>query len=409
MLDYIYIHILRRRFRGRKIFNSLLLLLLAVPSAFSAAPAGLETLALSAKGGPAGLFGGKTLPPVEAPAVAPPFYAPAPDRGGYDWSGLPAYLFTDEEPLAKPIVEAINRTRKTLDVALYNLQIDDTVAALVKAKERGVKVRVLFDSAHVYPLAGKQIQAVIASGIETRAMNGRGGTGAMHCKYALFDGALLQTGSANWSGFAETFSYENIMFAADPDIVAGYGRTFEWMWLQAKPAGQPEAAAAKPSSPPFDPTPDVNFNGTMLPDYSFSPRGGTEAAIAKAIDAARSEADVAMFTFTSKPIMEALKRASARGVRVKLMLFIDQKFPFEQEARAGRMELHYKTGRLEKGQMHNKFAVLDGKLLINGSFNWTATAENSNTENTIFTMAPEYVSPYKAQFDRLFIKTSLPR
>ncbi len=373
----------------RNIFNSLLLLLLAVPSAFSAGSAGLENLT------------SKTLPSAAAPAVPFPFYAG--DRG-YDWSGLPAYIFTEEEALAKPLVEAIGRTRRTLDVALYNLQIDGAVEALVKARARGVKVRVLFDAAHVYPLAGKQIQSVIDSGIETRAMNGRGGTGAMHCKYALFDGTLLQTGSANWSGFAETFSYENIMFTADQDIVSGYGRNFDWMWAQAKPAGQPEAAAAKPSAPPSDPTPDVNFNGTLLPDYAFSPRGGTEAAIVKAIDAARSEADVAMFTFTSVNIMEALKRAAARGVRVKLMLFIGQKFPFAQEAKTSRMEMRFKNGRLEKGQMHNKFAVLDGRLLINGSFNWTVTAETSNTENTIFTTAPEYVSPYKAEFEKLFMQ-----
>jgi len=213
----------------RKIFNSLLLLLFAVPPVFSAAPAGLEALAL------------KTLPPVEAPAVPLPIYAPAAGRGAYDWSGLPAYIFTEEEPLARPIVEAIGRAGKTLDVALYNLMIDDTVSALIKAKERGVRVRVLFDSAHVYPAAGKQIQDVIKSGIETRAMNGRGGSGAMHCKYAIFDGALLQTGSANWSGFAETFSYENIMFVSDQDIVSGYGRNFDWMWAQAKPAGQPHS------------------------------------------------------------------------------------------------------------------------------------------------------------------------
>ena len=379
----------------RNIVNSLLLLLISVPAVFSAPPEALESVTL------------RTLPPLAVPAVPVPFYTP--DGARYNWSGLPAYVFTEQEPLAAPIVEAIGRTRETLDVALYNLQIDGAVDALVKAKARGVKVRVLFDAAHVYPQANKQIQAVLDSGLETRAMNGRGGSGAMHCKYALFDGALLQTGSANWSGFAETFSYENIMFVADADIVAGYERNFEWMWRQARPAGQPDAAAQKPSAPPVDPTPDVNFNGTQLPDYAFSPRGGTEAAIVAAIDAARSEADVAMFTFTSKNIMEALKRASARGVNVKLMLFIGQKFPFFQEAKTGRMELRFKEGRLEKGQMHNKFAVLDGKLLINGSFNWTVTAETSNTENTIFTMAPEYVTPYKAEFDKLFLQASPPK
>lgn len=380
----------------KKLIHLLLPALLCVP-AFGAPPAPLESLTL------------KTLPPVEAPAAGAPSYIPAPERGDYDWTGLPAYIFTDEEPLAAPIIDAIDRTAATLDVALYNLQIDGAVQALVRAKARGVRVRVLFDKAHVYPQANKQIQAVIDSGIEARAMNGRGGTGAMHCKYAIFDGQLLQTGSANWSGFAETFSYENVMFVADPDIVAGYGAAYEWMWAQARPAGQPEAAAAKPSAPPVDSTPDVNFNGALLPDYAFSPRGGTEEAIVRAIDAARSEAAVAMFTFTSRPVMDALERAAARGVRVKMMLFAGQKFPFLQETKASTITLRFKEGRKEQGQMHNKFAVLDGRLLINGSYNWTATAETANTENTIFTTEPAYVAPYKAEFDKLFLTAFPPK
>ncbi|MBI5743902.1 MAG: hypothetical protein HY952_05080 [Elusimicrobia bacterium] len=369
----------------RKLLNSLLLLSLFAPAARAANLEGVDL---------------RTLLP-RLPAQPIPLYTAQPEKAGYDWTGLPAYIFTEQERLSDPIVKAIDRTRRTLDVALYNLQLDDAVSALVRAKERGVKVRVIFDGAHVYPEAGKQIKAVIDSGIETRVMNGRGGTGAMHCKYALFDKTLLETGSANWSGFAESFSYENIMFAADPDLVSGYQADYEWMWGQARPAGQPQAAAAKPSAPPSDPTPDVNFNGTMLPDYVFSPRGGTEAAIIRAVDAARASVDLAMFTFTSRNIMESLKRASARGVKVKLLLFEGQKFPFFQEARAGRIELRFKPGRLEKGQMHNKFAVLDGRLLINGSYNWTGTAEDANTENTIFTMAPEYVAPYKAEFEKL--------
>jgi len=384
-----------RRLSVRRTLNTLLLLLLAAPAAFAGGVPGLEFLDLP-------LLRQTGLLP------APPAHMVSAARAGYDWSGLPAYIFTEQERLSPPIVDAINRTSRTLDVALYNLQIDDAVAALTRAKRRGVKVRVLFDKAHVSPEAGKQIKAVIDSGIETRIMNGRGGTGAMHCKYAVFDGTLLETGSANWSGFAESFSYENVMFMADPDIVAGYEANFEWMWAQGRPPDQPETPAAKPSAPPSDPTPDVSFNGTMLPDYVFSPRGGTEAAIVRAVDAARSEVDLAMFTFTSGRIMEAMKRAAARGVTVKLMLFSGQKFPFFGEAKASRMALRFKDGRLEKGQMHNKFAVLDGQLLINGSYNWTATAENGNTENTIFTTLPEYVGAYKAEFDKLYSSAREP-
>lgn len=378
----------------RKLLNSLLLLLLAVPSFISAAPpAGLETLAL------------KTLPPVEAPAVPLPFYDA--DRG-YDLTGLPAYIFTEEEKVSDAVTKAIERTHATLDVALYNLQIPAASGALIEAGRRGVKVRVILDYEHVYPKAGKEMQDLIDAGMDVRVMKGRAGSGSMHCKFAVFDGELLETGSANWSLSAQSASYENMMFVSDRRIIQGYQADFEWMWAQAKPAGKPDAPSARPTAPPADPKPSVNFNGTVLPNYIFSPRGGTEAAIVKAIDSARSEVDVAMFSFTSKPAMAALVRAAGRGVKVKMLLYVKSAFPFRDEAKKTGIEVRLKEGRAPNGLMHNKYAVLDGSLLVNGSFNWSAAAEELNTENTIFTMLPVYVSPYKAEFDKLFLQGLKP-
>lgn len=375
----------------RKSLNSLLLLLLAVPSILSAA--GLETLSL------------KTLPPVEAPAVPLPFYDT--DRG-YDLTGLPAYIFTEEEKVSDAVTKAIERTHATLDVALYNLQIPAASEALLKAGRRGVKVRVILDYEHVYPKAGKEMQDLIDAGMDVRVMKGRAGSGSMHCKFAVFDEELLETGSANWSLSAQSASYENMMFVSDRHIIQGYQADFEWMWAQAKPAGKPDAPSAKPTAPPADPKPSVNFNGTVLPNYIFSPRGGTEAAIVKAIDSARSEVDVAMFSFTSKPAMAALVRAAGRGVKVKMLLYIKSAFPFRDEAKKTGIEVRLKEGRVPNGLMHNKYAVMDGSLLVNGSFNWSATAEELNTENTIFTMLPVYVGPYKAEFDKLFLQGIKP-
>ena len=375
----------------KKILNSLLLLTLLIPPAFSAAFPGLETLTL------------KDLPETRAPAANPPYLLRPDGRvPGYDWSGLPAYIFTEEERVSPTLVTAIDRTRQTLDMALYNLQFEDTIQAMLRARARGVKVRMIFNYSHVYPKAGRQIQQVIDSGIETRVMKGRGGSGSMHCKYAIFDATLLETGSANWSNLAETGSYENMIFTVDPHIVRGYENNFEWMWAQAKPAGKPDAPSVAPTVPPSDPKPSVQFNGTTLANYIFSPRGGTTDVIAAAIDAARKEVDVAMFSFTSRPLMDALNRAVARGVKVKLLLYPKSSFPFKDEAKKNRITVHYKAGRTEYGIMHNKFAVLDSALLINGSFNWSATAENANTENTIFTMVPEYVKPFKAEFEKLY-------
>ncbi|KAF0125363.1 MAG: phospholipase D/transphosphatidylase [Elusimicrobia bacterium] len=343
--------------------------------------------------------------PFLSPLREPP---PAVAKVRFDHTGLPYHLFTEETVITPVLVRAINTVHTTLDVALYNLQLSEVVSAMIAARDRGVRVRVVLDDKHVFPKRNADIQRLLDSGMDVRLMRGRGRSGSMHNKYAIFDGVGLQTGSANWTWFAETASYENMLFLYDPYTIAGYQANFEWMWNQSRLASSPDAQAPPAGPIPTDPSPSLYFNGAALPRYAFSPRGGTEAAIIKAIDAARSEIKVAMFTLTSEPIMSALTRAAARGVSVKLMHNAGSSFPFFHDALKSRFDLRFSRGRTERGQMHNKFAVLDGSLLINGAFNWSATAENTNAENTIFTMEPYYVQVYAGEFDRLFAAAKAP-
>ncbi|MEW5905154.1 MAG: phospholipase D-like domain-containing protein [Elusimicrobiota bacterium] len=333
---------------------------------------------------------------------------PAAAKARFDHTGLPYHLFSEETAITPVLVRAISAVNSTLDVALYNLQLSDAVSAMVAARDRGVRVRVVLDAKHVFPKRNADIQRLLDAGMDVRVMNGRGRSGAMHNKYAIFDGVGLQTGSANWTWFAESASHENMMFIYDPYTIAGYQANFEWMWNQSRLASSPDAQAPPAGPVPADPSPSLYFNGAYIPRYAFSPRGGTEAAIIKALDASRSEIKVAMFTLTSEPVMEALKRAAARGVTVKLMHNAGSSFPFFQDALKSRFDLRFAGGRTERGQMHNKFAVLDGALLINGAHNWTNMAENNNTENTIFTTDPYYVRVFGAEFDRLFAGAKRP-
>jgi phosphatidylserine/phosphatidylglycerophosphate/cardiolipin synthase-like enzyme len=60
------------------------------------------------------------------------------------------------------------------------------------------------------------------------------------------------------------------------------------------------------------------------------------------------------------------------------------------------------TSSTHRGLMHNKFAVIDGRLLINGSFNWTRQACLYNQENVIVTDNPQLVRLFAAQFEALW-------
>ena len=354
---------------------------------------------LSANFGPA-----PVLP--EPPEAGEPVLTPLPDRGlKGDFTAVPEYSFGYLNDL---VVKAVNAGARTFDGAIFSITMKDIPDAIMAARARGVRARLIIDESHVYPRMDTQIKRMIQDGVNIRTLRGTRSYGVMHNKITIHDGELVTVGSYNWTFGATFSSHENVMVARHPIYVDGYRRYFEWMWNQSRLASSPDSQAPPAGPVPTDPSPSLYFNGAYLPRYAFSPRGGTEAAIIKAIDAFRSEIKIAMFTLTSEPIMSALVRASSRGVSVKLMHNAGSSFPFFGDALKNRFDLRFSPGRTERGQMHNKFAVLDGALLINGAFNWSATAEEKNAENTIFTAEPYYVQVYAAEFDRLFAASKAP-
>lgn len=54
--------------------------------------------------------------------------------------------------------------------------------------------------------------------------------------------------------------------------------------------------------------------------------------------------------------------------------------------------------------MHHKFAVVDGRMLITGSLNWTTQAIQNNRENVLVTEDVEYVKPFLDEFERIWEK-----
>ena len=51
---------------------------------------------------------------------------------------------------------------------------------------------------------------------------------------------------------------------------------------------------------------------------------------------------------------------------------------------------------------HHKFAVIDGHVLLNGSYNWTRSADMNNRENFMLSEEPTLVRRYARAFDALW-------
>ena len=52
--------------------------------------------------------------------------------------------------------------------------------------------------------------------------------------------------------------------------------------------------------------------------------------------------------------------------------------------------------------MHHKYALVDCRVLLTGSFNWTRAASRGNVENVLVTSEPQAVNAYARQFDLLW-------
>jgi phosphatidylserine/phosphatidylglycerophosphate/cardiolipin synthase-like enzyme len=101
--------------------------------------------------------------------------------------------------------------------------------ALIRAKGRGVVLRVILDTTQAH-LANSQADVLVAAGIPVKRLSGIKGHGIMHQKVAIYDGTTVQTGSFNWTDNASCCSWENAVFIADPEVVRRYQQAFEGMW-----------------------------------------------------------------------------------------------------------------------------------------------------------------------------------
>ena len=157
------------------------------------------------------------------------------------------------------------------------------------------------------------------------------------------------------------------------------------------------ALAQPPKAPKPIPMPgQVACTATVF----FSPRGGCTDAVVREIDKANSEIKVQAYSFTSKPIADALIAAQKRGVKVDVCADDSNKNPdtsiVDELAAAG------VTVRLDAKHAisHSKTMVIDGKTVLTGSFNWTAAAEKSNLENLVLiqsdVVAKQYLDNWKA-------------
>ena len=136
----------------------------------------------------------------------------------------------------------------------------------------------------------------------------------------------------------------------------------------------------------------------------FSPGDACLNRIISRVNGARNSMDICVFTITDDRISNPILAAHRRGVKIRILSdndkmhdegsdiprFLDAKIPLRIDH--------------SPSHMHHKFAIFDGKALVNGSYNWTRSAAEMNQENIIDSENPQLVAQFQAEFENLWTR-----
>lgn len=122
------------------------------------------------------------------------------------------------------IIEQIDSAKSSIHIAMYYFTSHDLAEALVKAKKKGVTIKVILDKGQKGNKKGRQGEFLIDNNIPVSYAPS---SGIMHHKFAVIDKSIVITGSYNWTPSAETRNNENLLIIQSPDIAKRYIKVWD--------------------------------------------------------------------------------------------------------------------------------------------------------------------------------------
>jgi len=304
------------------------------------------------------------------------------------------------------LMERINSANYSIDLALYSFfGMQDVADAIILAKNRGVKVRVVYDNR----LTQNSMQALINAGIPVLKRTS-GLNGIMHNKFFIFDARdSISTNDWLWTGSFNVTSTEvtwknNVVEINDPTITQAYKIEFEEMWGGS--GDTPNPANAKFGNQKEDNTPHSFIIGGKEVQVYFSPSDGSTAKIVSVVNSANDDIYFAMYAYTRSDIATTMNNRFNSGVT-------DIRGIIDQVGTTGSQynyldtfaEMFSASGETQ----HHKYGVVDASLwqseptTITGSQNWSNAGENDNDENTLIIkdgyIANQFMQEFKKRYN----------
>lgn len=298
----------------------------------------------------------------------------------------------DDRSVEQALIQKIDASKKSIDLAVFEFDIEEVARAIIRAKDRGVKVRVVYDNE--YSDKDKQMGELKSESIPTVPDNR---SALMHNKFFIFDDDCVWTGSFNISNNASRRNNENAIYFCSLEAVANYSTEFSEMY-------NGQFGKTSPSNTPY---PVFTLNGFSV-ENCFAAEDGCMKKVIRAVENAKNSIHFMSLSFTADDLADTMIASANKGVIVEGVF--ESRGADTDSSECGRLLNKGYDIRLDgnPGTFHHKVIIVDGRFVIFGSFNFTSSADKNNDENLLIWYDPGLASAFEQQYQLMKQQAVVP-
>jgi phosphatidylserine/phosphatidylglycerophosphate/cardiolipin synthase-like enzyme len=299
---------------------------------------------------------------------------------------------TETTLIEDALLSLIDGATTSVDIALYGLNRQSVITALINAHGRGVTVRVVGDDEAATGDYTTGYQALTDAGITV--ITDTSTSKIQHNKFLVVDGQVVWTGSTNFTDTGLTLNANNSVIITDTTLAAIYTAEFEEMWTGDFHEDKADDTAHL-----------LDYNGMLLESY-FSPTDLVAFEVWEELVGADESIHFGMFFWTDDLLTNRVVKRLGAGVEVYgVWDALGAASPYSADEALSGAGAQIRVENFA-GKVHHKFAVIDVEgsdpVVILGSYNWTDSGAYDNDENTLIVHDYKLAQAYYNEWQRLW-------
>ena len=299
-----------------------------------------------------------------------------------------AYTGQNSGYLEKLLLNKLRLADVSIDAAVQQLNSSPIAAELIKAHNRGVRVRVFTENRYVEEEEIGQLQSAGIS-VKDDAREG----GLMHHKFIVIDERFVWTGSYNITYNGAYKNDNNVIWIDSVPLANNFTNEFRSLYL----SGQ-----FNQSNTSYVPYPTIKLNDGTEITTLFSPKSETIPPLIDEIRSAKKSISFMAFSYTHDELGEAMMDMYESGITVRGVFDEKQISRHSKYAKMAEIGMQVKIDE-SPGTMHHKVIIIDEQTVITGSYNFSRNAETNNSENLLIIRNNSEIGKiYMEEFKRLF-------